>query len=129
MGGNYHETFFFVRHGQTVWNVENKICRATDGTLTEYDREQAKETGRGGLAEKIKTDEILCSPFSGAADTTKLISEMTGIPYRVEPRLIKQNFGKLESLSGMERILRKQKSSLHVAMKAENPHFAWRRES
>ena len=22
--------FYFTRHGQTVWNVENKICGATD---------------------------------------------------------------------------------------------------
>ena len=53
--------FYFVRHGQTVWNVENKICGCTDSPLTE------------------------------------LISEMTGIPCRVEPRLIEQNFGKWES--------------------------------
>ena len=32
--------FYFVRHGQTVWNVENKICGATDSPLTEYGREQ-----------------------------------------------------------------------------------------
>ena len=38
--------FYFIRHGQTVWNVENKICGATDSPLTEYGREQAKETGQ-----------------------------------------------------------------------------------
>ena len=89
--------FYFIRHGQTVWNVENKICGATDSPLTEYGREQAKETGQKILAEGIKADEILCSPLSRAADTAQLISEMTGIPYRVEPRLIEQNFGKWES--------------------------------
>ena len=26
---------YFVRHGETVWNVENKICGATDSPLTE----------------------------------------------------------------------------------------------
>ena len=25
--------FYFVRHGQTVWNVENKICGCTDSPL------------------------------------------------------------------------------------------------
>lgn len=89
--------FYFIRHGQTLWNVENKICGATDSPLTEYGREQAKETGQKILAEGIKADEILCSPLSRAADTARLISEMTGIPYRVEPRLIEQNFGKWES--------------------------------
>ena len=89
--------FYFIRHGQTLWNVENKICGATDSPLTEYGREQAKETGQKILTEGVKADEILCSPLSRAADTAQLISEMTGIPYRVEPRLIEQNFGKWES--------------------------------
>ena len=61
--------FYFVRHGQTVWNVENKICGATDSPLTEYGREQARETGRKIIAEGIKADEIICSPLSRAADT------------------------------------------------------------
>ena len=38
--------FYFVRHGQTVWNVENKICGATDIALTEQGHEQAIETGK-----------------------------------------------------------------------------------
>ena len=88
--------FYFVRHGQTVWNVENKICGCTDSPLTEYGREQARETGRKILEEGIQADEILCSPLSRAKDTAQLISEMTGIPCRVEPRLIEQNFGKYE---------------------------------
>ena len=71
--------FYFIRHGQTVWNVENKICGATDSPLTEYGREQAKKTGQKILTEGVKADEILCSPLSRAADTARLISEMTGI--------------------------------------------------
>ena len=46
--------FYFVRHGQTVWNVENKICGCTDSPLTEYGREQARETGRKILAEESR---------------------------------------------------------------------------
>jgi len=26
---------YFVRHGETYWNVENKICGATDIALTD----------------------------------------------------------------------------------------------
>ena len=33
--------FYFVRHGQTVWNVEGKICGRTDSELTEYGHQQA----------------------------------------------------------------------------------------
>ena len=89
--------FYFVRHGQTVWNVENKICGATDSPLTEHGRAQAWETGQAILDQKLQADEILYSPLSRAADTAKIISKMTGIPCRMEPRLMEQNFGKWES--------------------------------
>ena len=89
--------FYFVRHGQTVWNVENKICGATDIALTEHGHQQAIETGKKILEEEIRADEILYSPLIRAADTAKHISEITGIPAKVEPRLIEQNFGKWES--------------------------------
>ena len=89
--------FYFVRHGQTIWNVENKICGATDIALTEFGHQQAVETGEKILKEGIQADEILYSPLVRAADTAKHISEMTGIPARPEPRLTEQNFGKYES--------------------------------
>ena len=88
--------FYFVRHGQTVWNVEGKICGATDIALTELGHEQAIATGKKILEEHIHADEILYSPLM-RADTAKHISEVTGIPARVVPRLKEQNFGKWES--------------------------------
>lgn len=89
--------FYFVRHGQTVWNVENKICGVTDSELTEFGHQQAVETGRKILEQGITADEILYSPLVRAAETPRHISEITGILARVEPRLIEQNFGKWES--------------------------------
>ncbi len=88
---------YFVRHGQTFWNVENKICGATDIALTEKGHEQAIETGKRILEEGIQADEILYSPLVRARDTALHISEMTGIPAREEVRLKEQNFGKYES--------------------------------
>lgn len=93
--------FYFVRHGQTVWNVENKICGATDSPLTEKGHEQARETAaeikRRMDAGEIHIDEIITSPLSRAYDTAEEISRITGIPMRKEQRLIEQNFGKWES--------------------------------
>ena len=89
--------FYFVRHGQTIWNVENKICGATDIALTQLGHEQAIETGKKILEEKIHADEILYSPLMRAADTAKHISGITGIPAREELRLKEQNFGIWES--------------------------------
>ena len=88
---------YFVRHGQTVWNAENKICGATDIPLTDHGHQQAIETGHKILEEKIHADEILYSPLIRATETAMHISEITGIPARVEPRLTEQNFGKWEA--------------------------------
>lgn len=87
---------YFVRHGQSHWNVENKICGATDIALTKQGHEQAIETGKKFIEQGIKADEILYSPLIRAAETARHISEMTGVPARMEERLIEQNFGKYE---------------------------------
>ncbi len=89
--------FYFVRHGETIWNVENKICGATDIELTKKGHEQAVETGEKILEEGIKADLILTSPLVRASETARHISEITGIPVKVEERLIEQNFGRYES--------------------------------
>ena len=91
------KSIYFVRHGQTVWNVENKICGATDIELTEFGHEQAIKTGEEILKKGIKADEILYSPLIRAKETALHISQMTGIPAREEARLKEQNFGKYES--------------------------------
>ena len=87
---------YFVRHGETVWNVENKICGMTDSPLTENGRAQARQTGALVHASGLHIDEILYSPLSRAADTAKAIAAATGIPAREEPRLREQCFGKYE---------------------------------
>ena len=87
---------YFARHGQTVWNVENKICGATDIELTEKGHEQAELLGKNILEEGIKIDKILYSPLIRAAETARHISEITGIPMECEERLKEQCFGKYE---------------------------------
>lgn len=101
--------FYYTRHGQTVWNVENKICGATDSPLTELGRQQAKELGREILRQKIHIDEIIYSPLSRAKDTAMIISEVIDVPASVEKRLIEQNFGKWESTPRDGEEFKKQK--------------------
>ena len=87
---------YFVRHGETVWNVENKICGATDSPLTELGHRQAIETAEKIRDMGIKADMILYSPLSRAKDTAMHISEICGIPMKEEKRLFEQNFGKYD---------------------------------
>ena len=49
---------YFVRHGESEWNVADKICGRTDIPLTKRGHEQAVETGKKIVAEGIKADEI-----------------------------------------------------------------------
>lgn len=53
---------YFTRHGETIWNIENKICGVTDIALTEKGHRQAIELGEKIVADNLKIDEILCSP-------------------------------------------------------------------
>ena len=88
---------YFTRHGQTIWNVENKICGSTDIELTELGHKQGIEVGKFIANSHIKIDEILYSPLIRAAETARHISEETKIPCKMEIRLKEQNFGKYES--------------------------------
>jgi probable phosphoglycerate mutase len=88
--------FYFVRHVESLWNVENKICGATDIDLTEKGYLQAKEAAENILRENLKIDMILSSPLKRAYHTAETISEITGIPLKAEPRLTEQNFGRWE---------------------------------
>lgn len=87
---------YFTRHGQTVWNVENKICGATDIELTELGHQQAEQLGEMIKNGAYHIDEILYSPLVRASETARHISEITGIPMRAEERLREQCFGKYE---------------------------------
>ena len=88
---------YFVRHGETVWNTENKVCGATDSPLTERGHQQAVETAKKIQDMHIKVDIILYSPLSRAKETARHISEICGVPMREEKRLFEQSFGRLES--------------------------------
>ena len=102
---------YFTRHGQTVWNVENKICGSTDIELTELGHKQGIEVGKFIANSGIKIDEILYSPLIRAAETARHISEETKIPCKMEIRLKEQNFGKYESTPRNSEEFRKAKEN------------------
>ncbi|MGN0706376.1 MAG: histidine phosphatase family protein [Faecalibacterium sp.] len=88
---------YFTRHGETVWNVENKICGTTDIALTDRGHQQAIQLGQQLARSGLAVDEILYSPLVRAADTARHIAQITGWPLREEPRLREQCFGRYEA--------------------------------
>lgn len=94
---------YFVRHGESAMNVKALVCGVTNSPLTERGVAQAEETARR-IKERIDAgemhvDEILASPLDRAYNTAMAISRATGIPVRIEPRLVEQNYGKWEGES------------------------------
>lgn len=93
---------YYVRHGQTVLNLEYRVCGITESDLTEKGKEQAKETGliiKNALADGriMRIDQVLCSPLKRTVETAKYICEAAGLSYKIDQRLIEQNFGKYEA--------------------------------
>ena len=85
---------YVARHGQTDWNVENKVCGSTNRPLTQQGKEQAK-----ALAEKMQDkniDVIIASPMLRAMQTAGAVSLATGIPVIMDERLREHDYGEFE---------------------------------
>ena len=90
---------YFVRHGESEWNVADRICGSTDIPLTERGHRQAEEAGRQIVELGVRADGILYSPLCRAADTARHIARVTGLPCDPEERLTEQRFGVWEGTS------------------------------
>ena len=87
---------FVARHGQTTWNVQNKVCGITDVELTEKGIEQAKR-----LADIVKNhniDIIISSPLKRAVETSRIVADKNNITLQIEELLIEQNYGIYEGV-------------------------------
>ena len=82
---------YVVRHGQTDWNVLNKLQGRTDIELNQTGVEQAKE-----LAQKlagIKFDVCIASPLQRALKTARTIFDG---PIQIDERIVERSNGDLE---------------------------------
>lgn len=87
---------YIVRHGQTQWNVENRILGRTDLPLTQTGRAQAR-----ALADSLREtpiDIIYTSPLERACDTARAIAAERNIPLYQSVALIEHDFGIYEGL-------------------------------
>lgn len=87
---------YVARHGQTQWNVENKVCGRTDLPLTEKGLAQAEMLGE--QVKDLNLDLIISSPLLRARQTAAPAARMCGIPVLVDDRLIEQDYGIYEGV-------------------------------
>jgi len=86
--------FYLVRHGESEWNAENRLCGRTDVPLSETGRRQAKR-----LAERLKPipfEALYSSPLERALETAQLISESVGLQPALDPKLAELDYGQWE---------------------------------
>ncbi|WP_165351727.1 histidine phosphatase family protein [Priestia megaterium] len=89
-------TLYFVRHGETQYNVEKRMQGFCDSPLTERGIFQAKSVGKG--LSDINFKAAYSSDSQRVLDTAKYAIGNQDIPLIIDPRLKEMNFGVLESL-------------------------------
>jgi probable phosphoglycerate mutase len=88
------------RHGQTVWNFEDRFQGQTDIPLNETGVSQAERAAR--LLAALQPDAIFCSDLGRAAATAAPLARITGLPVTVEKDLRERHGGVWEGLTGPE---------------------------
>jgi uncharacterized phosphatase len=93
--------FYFVRHGETDWNLNGKIQGATDIPLNDTGRHQAATTGL--KMQGRVWDVIVTSPLSRASETARIIAAQLGLPEPIPVAgFVERNYGVAEGMSGAE---------------------------
>lgn len=86
---------YFVRHGQTDWNLEQKMQGGeSEKDLNETGIEQAKQTRE--KIKDLKYDMIIRSPMKRVEQTTDLINERKDVPIVIDERIRERKLGELE---------------------------------
>ena len=91
-----------VRHGQSMWNLENRFTGWTDVELSEQGIKEAKEEGKVLKEKGFNFDVAYTSVLKRANDTLKYILEELGeenIPVKKSWRLNERHYGALQGLN------------------------------
>ncbi|WP_241645763.1 2,3-diphosphoglycerate-dependent phosphoglycerate mutase GpmB [Rosenbergiella metrosideri] len=83
-----------VRHGETLWNTEQRIQGQSDSALTEQGIQQAKQTGL--RLQHAGITHIIASDLGRTQHTAAIIAEYCGCPVVTDSRLREINMGMLE---------------------------------
>lgn len=95
--------FYFVRHGETDWNVKKKIQGKTDIPLNENGRRQAKELAARLSEEKqagtFSVARAYTSPQLRAAETAQIAADALGVACISLADLREMDLGEWEGLN------------------------------
>lgn len=90
------KSFYFLRHGQTAWNVEGRFQGHTDIPLNALGLAQAREAAK--ILAQCPVDLIIASPLIRARKTAEIVAEQLNKPLLVDDELKERHFGRFEGL-------------------------------
>jgi probable phosphoglycerate mutase len=98
---------YFIRHGETDWNLEGRLQGQRDIPLNDLGRVQAEEAGRRlqALVPRPEDLDFVASPLSRTRETMEIMRHAMGLhptAYRLDERLREITFGAWEGLTWKE---------------------------
>lgn len=100
-------TIYFIRHGETDWNLEGRLQGQKDIPLNDLGRVQAEEAGRRlrSICERYEDLAYLASPMRRTRETMEILRSAIGLhpeSYRLDERLVELTFGAWEGMTWKE---------------------------
>jgi broad specificity phosphatase PhoE len=120
-------TIYFIRHGETDWNLEGRLQGQKDIPLNDVGRVQAEEAARKlrTLAPHIEDLAYIASPMTRTRETMEILRRTLGLhpeSYKIDERLVELTFGSWEGMTWKE--VRKAEPSLATLREQDKWHYA-----
>ncbi len=120
-------TIYFIRHGETDWNLEGRLQGQKDIPLNDVGRVQAEEAGRKlrTLVPHYEDLAYIASPMTRTRETMEILRRTLGLhpeSYRLDERLVELTFGSWEGMTWKE--VRRAEPSLAALREQDKWHYA-----
>ncbi|MBO1904594.1 histidine phosphatase family protein [Microvirga sp. 3-52] len=118
---------YFIRHGETDWNLEGRLQGQKDIPLNDVGRVQAEEAARKlqGLVPHVEDLAYVASPMIRTRETMEILRKTLGLhpeSYRLDERLVELTFGVWEGMTWKE--VRKAEPALAALREQDKWHYA-----
>jgi broad specificity phosphatase PhoE len=118
---------YFIRHGETDWNLEGRLQGQKDIPLNDVGRVQAEEAARKlqALVPHYEDLAYVASPMTRTRETMEILRATLGLHpevYRLDDRLVELTFGVWEGMTWKE--VRKAEPALAALREQDKWHYA-----
>ena len=112
-------TLLAIRHGETVWNTEQRYQGYGDSPLTKTGRNQVSALGR--RMRGFRFDTLISSDLGRAQETAAIIADYTGHTVALDSRLRERNYGVLEGMTVPE--IKAEHPKVFDRLNADDPDY------